>query len=399
MPTDRAAARLDAARLIGVGVAGLLGQLAVDMPGGYFGAWDTTTTAGRWFVIALVVLVVLAVSLRLRRGRVVPVMAAVPTLNVAAFLQPLVSDPIPSGIVVGWSLVVLGRLLMPQRLEPARSSTTQATDQNAVERWFVLNSSASRHLTTVALVGTIAVVGYRVGMTNLVRTLTLAGDLALVGWMTPMLVRLASRRRPLSWVALMLAACSAAMAFRPETALVLVAACLAAILTLLVSRTPLFADLLDHFFGRPALLVLVSFLVLISLGTMLLSFPAAAAQGRSISPLDALFTATSASCVTGLVVLDTPHDLSAFGQWVILILIQAGGLNIMVLSTFGAILLGRGLGLKGEQALGELLELRAVRSAYRLIVFIVITTLAVETGGAIVIGCALLAMETDAEAP
>jgi methyl-accepting chemotaxis protein len=75
MPTDRAAARLDAARLIGVGVAGLLGQLAVDMPGGYFGAWDTTTTAGRYFVIALVVLVVLAVSLRLRRGRVVPVMA------------------------------------------------------------------------------------------------------------------------------------------------------------------------------------------------------------------------------------------------------------------------------------------------------------------------------------
>lgn len=76
MPTDRAAARLDAARLIGVGVAGLLGQLAVDMPGGYFGAWDTTTTADRYFVIALVVL---AVSLRLRRGRVVPVMAVMLT--------------------------------------------------------------------------------------------------------------------------------------------------------------------------------------------------------------------------------------------------------------------------------------------------------------------------------
>jgi trk system potassium uptake protein len=388
--TNGAAARLDAARLIGVGVAGLLGQLAVDMPGGYFGPWDTTTPAGRWFGAVLIGSVMLAAGLRLGRRRVAPVMAVVPTLNVVAFLQPLASDPIPSGLVVGWSLVVLGRLLMPQRHEPARSLMHPATDDDPVERWLMRNGGAARHLTTVALVGTIAVVGYRVGMTSLVRTLTLAGDLVLVVWMMPALVRLASRRRPLSWIALTLATCSVAMAFRPELALVLATACLAAILMLLVSQTPLFADLLDHFFGRPALLVLVSFLVLISLGTMLLSFPAAAVDGGSISPLDALFTATSASCVTGLIVLDTPHDLSGFGQWVILILIQAGGLNIMVLSTFAAVLLGRGLGLKGEQALGELLELRAVRSAYRLIVFIVITTLAVETAGAVVIGFVLL---------
>ena len=389
-PADSVPARLDAARLIGIGVAGLLGQLAVDMPGGYFGPWDTTTPAGRWYGAALVGLVLLGVGLRLTTARAAPVMAVAPTLNVVAFLQPLASDPIPAGLVVGWSLVVLGRFVTPQRTEPARPSTDRAPADGHVERWLVLNGAAARHLTAVAFVGTIAVVGYRVGMTSLVRTLTLVGDLVLVAWTLPVLARLAARRRPLSWLVLALAACSLGVAYRPELALGLMMPCLAVMLALLAARTPLFADLLDHFFGRPALLVLASFLVLISLGTVLLSFPAAASARGSIAPIDALFTATSASCVTGLIVLDTPHDLSVFGQCVVLILIQAGGLNIMVLSTFAAILLGRGLGLKGEQALGELLELHAVRSAYRLIVFIVITTLAVESAGAIVIGSALL---------
>jgi trk system potassium uptake protein TrkH len=87
-------------------------------------------------------------------------------------------------------------------------------------------------------------------------------------------------------------------------------------------------------------------------------------------------------------VLDTPNDFSTFGQVVILMLIQVGGLNIMVLSTFAAILLGRGLGLKGERALGELLDLQAVRSAYRLIVFIVVATLVVEGLGAVALAAA-----------
>ena len=192
----------------------------------------------------------------------------------------------------------------------------------------------------------------------------------------------------LPWLAVVLAAAALPAVVRPELSLSLLAASLAVDLALLVSHTPLFAELLDHFLDRPALLVLVSFLVLIAVGTMLLSFPAASATGHGIHAVDALFTATSATCVTGLIVLDTPHDLSLFGQLVVLVLIQVGGLNIMVLSTFAAILMGRGLGLRGERAIGELLDLQEVRSAYRLIVLIVVTTIAVEAVGAVVLTAA-----------
>jgi len=151
----------------------------------------------------------------------------------------------------------------------------------------------------------------------------------------------------------------------------------------------LFAELLDVFFERPAIMVLASFLVLVALGTVALTFPVSAAGTRPVAPVDALFTATSASCVTGLIVLDTPHDLSPVGQAVVLALIQVGGLNIMVLSTFAAILLGRGLGLRGEHVLGEVLDLQPASSATRLIRFIVVTTLGTEAAGAVVLALLL----------
>lgn len=76
----------------------------------------------------------------------------------------------------------------------------------------------------------------------------------------------------------------------------------------------------------------VSFFGLIAAGTLLLALPISAARG-AISVVDALFTATSAICVTGLIVVDTPNDLSVFGQVVVLLLIQIGGLGYMAVST------------------------------------------------------------------
>ena len=82
----------------------------------------------------------------------------------------------------------------------------------------------------------------------------------------------------------------------------------------------------------PVNLPLLSFALLIIIGTILLMLPAAV-NGPRLSPVDALFTATSATCVTGLVVVDTGSRLSLFGQWVVLVLIQCGGLGIMTFST------------------------------------------------------------------
>ena len=82
----------------------------------------------------------------------------------------------------------------------------------------------------------------------------------------------------------------------------------------------------------PVNLPIFSFAGLILIGTLLLMLPVAA-NGPALPPVDALFTATSATCVTGLIVVDTGTRLSLFGQWVVLVLIQCGGLGIMTFST------------------------------------------------------------------
>lgn len=88
----------------------------------------------------------------------------------------------------------------------------------------------------------------------------------------------------------------------------------------------------------PPATIAISFLLAILTGALLLALPEASATGQSIGALDALFTATSATCVTGLIVKDTPNDHSGFGLIVILLLIQLGGLGIMTLAgMFGAV--------------------------------------------------------------
>ncbi|MBW1786834.1 MAG: hypothetical protein JRK53_09510 [Deltaproteobacteria bacterium] len=94
------------------------------------------------------------------------------------------------------------------------------------------------------------------------------------------------------------------------------------------------------FFHSPARVAVSAFFLLIWIGTALLLLPCSAA-GRNLGFVDALFTSTSAACVTGLVVMDTGTALSLFGQVVVLGLIQAGGLGIMTFSTFLLLLVGR----------------------------------------------------------
>ncbi|TSB44625.1 TrkH family potassium uptake protein [Alkalicoccobacillus porphyridii] len=96
----------------------------------------------------------------------------------------------------------------------------------------------------------------------------------------------------------------------------------------------------------PPQFIMLIFLILIFVGTVLLALPASASSGLSIGLLDAFFTATSAVCVNGLVVVDTGSTFSTFGQTVIAVLIQIGGLGFMTLGVVLAILLGKKIGLK-----------------------------------------------------
>jgi potassium uptake TrkH family protein len=129
---------------------------------------------------------------------------------------------------------------------------------------------------------------------------------------------------------------------------------------------------------HPARLVPLAFLAAITLGTLLLLLPAARVGPEGADLLTALFTATSAVCVTGLIVVDTPTYWTPFGQAVILGLIQIGGFGIMTGSTLLGVLISRRLGLRTRmiaQAETRTLHLGDVTSVLRLIFLV---TLVVE---------------------
>ncbi len=94
----------------------------------------------------------------------------------------------------------------------------------------------------------------------------------------------------------------------------------------------------------PTQWIALGFILIILAGALLLSLPAASREGR-LPLLDALFTATSATCVTGLVLHDTYTQFSLFGQIVILSLIQIGGLGFMTVATLFLMMAGRRIGL------------------------------------------------------
>ena len=104
---------------------------------------------------------------------------------------------------------------------------------------------------------------------------------------------------------------------------------------------------------RPESLLVFGFMILILLGTVLLALPVSARDGKSIGIFDSLFTASSAVCVTGLVAVDTGTAFSFFGQIVLLILIQVGGLGFMVFATMIMVMLGRKISLKGRMLIRE----------------------------------------------
>jgi len=134
----------------------------------------------------------------------------------------------------------------------------------------------------------------------------------------------------------------------------------------------------------PTRTLIASFLVLIFSGAGLLMLPAAAADGKeSLSFVDALFTATSGTCVTGLVVKDTCQDFSIMGKVVILTLIQLGGLGIVVFGAVFALLLGQAFSLRESVAMQDLLSARTLSRIGNMIAFIFVSTILIEAVGAV----------------
>lgn len=127
--------------------------------------------------------------------------------------------------------------------------------------------------------------------------------------------------------------------------------------------------------------ICLGFLILIAVGTLLLMLPWATVEGGWNHVLVALFTSTSAVCVTGLVVVDTGSYFSPFGQGVVLLLIQVGGLGYMTATTFLLLLLGRRLGLRDRIAIQQSMDKADMSGAKGLILSVIATTLLFELGG------------------
>lgn len=135
----------------------------------------------------------------------------------------------------------------------------------------------------------------------------------------------------------------------------------------------------------PAQIVILSFLVIILVGTLLLYLPISAAEGRSISFIDALFTATSATCVTGLSTLSVPENFSFMGQVIVLVLIQIGGLGYMTLYSSMTILLGKSLAVRDQVMMQDLLDISSLEDLLQMIINIIRFTLVIELIGAVIL--------------
>ncbi len=144
------------------------------------------------------------------------------------------------------------------------------------------------------------------------------------------------------------------------------------------TRTRKFSNLLRNIRLNTAQVVAISFVGTILMGTILLTFPSATVDGNGANFVDALFTSTSATCVTGLIVQDTPHYFSRFGQIVILVLIQLGGLGIMTYSAFLALIVGR-FSFGQRKIVQEMFE--EERNIYNMIFYIFKMTLIIECIG------------------
>lgn len=131
-------------------------------------------------------------------------------------------------------------------------------------------------------------------------------------------------------------------------------------------------------------IIILGFLAVILLGTALLMLPLSSKHGRATPFLDALFTSTSAVCVTGLVVHDTASYWSAFGQAVILLLIQIGGMGVVTVAASFAMVSGRKISLMQRSTMQEAISAPKVGGIVRLTGFIVKASLFMELLGAAV---------------
>ncbi len=138
-------------------------------------------------------------------------------------------------------------------------------------------------------------------------------------------------------------------------------------------------------YGRTTQVIVAAFALIIVLGTLLLMLPAASRSGRSRGVLTAFFTATSATCVTGLALGDTYSLWSTFGQVVIICLIQVGGLGFVTIASIASMLLRRRIDLRQRLIIAQSYNVSGLEGMVRLVRHVVAATFGFELAGAVLL--------------
>ncbi|HDQ14453.1 MAG TPA: TrkH family potassium uptake protein, partial [Sediminispirochaeta sp.] len=157
------------------------------------------------------------------------------------------------------------------------------------------------------------------------------------------------------------------------------------ILLKVFSRLKRLSSFFESISAQPAQTILFSFLMVILTGALALMMPFSTVDGQGLNFLDALFTATSAVCVTGLIVVDTATFFTVWGQLIILSLIQIGGLSIMVISYFTIFSVRQKVSFQDKLLLSYMLSEQNISMLARRLRIIIVSTLSIEAIGAMLL--------------
>ncbi len=135
----------------------------------------------------------------------------------------------------------------------------------------------------------------------------------------------------------------------------------------------------------PSQILAGGFFAFISVGTLFLALPVSSSNGKSIGVIDAFFTSVSSVCVTGLIVRDTPVDFSLFGQIVIMLLVQAGGLGYMTSASVIYLIVGKRIGLAERLIMRESLNVLSMEGLVRFTKGVLFITLVIEGIAALIL--------------
>lgn len=381
-------------RIITACLVSVIGTYLVDDSSGILGIrgeWSVTGVllSGAWIISAC--LSVLGILTKNIWGA--PLACLFTFSAVAFFSLAIPDDPLIAGTLT-FCLSYLGAVSSAYARPPDQRLATQMISRiishtSTMENWLSKYRRSYGHLLSVAILSSLFVFGFHATDTPWIRLITLL-IIATSGLVSLRLLALMywhGDKTHMALFFLFMVTLSFLLqgVWQGVLSEALIFLYFVGLFFYLTLQTPLLKEARESFQSAPAVFVLMSFAVLVGLGSLFLYLPDAAAPGTTIRLSEAFFTAISAACVTGLSVVDVNQAFSEFGQFVILVLMQVGGLGIMVLSTFAILAFGGKMGVRTERAFSDFIAFKGVKSTYQLIIFIVVSTILIEMVGATIL--------------